>query len=50
MINVTEVREVFRVGKTIGYTFKDGEVSTATMDSIEEAVRTWEYLYKNIID
>lgn len=37
LINVSELREVFRVKDVIGYSFKDGEVSSAKMDSIEEA-------------
>ena len=38
LINSTELREVFRVGKTIGYAFKDGEISSAKMESEEEAM------------
>ena len=38
LINVSELREIFRIGKTIGYSFKEGEVSTATMASKEEAI------------
>lgn len=37
LINVSELREVFRIKDVIGYAFKDGEISSAKMDTEEDA-------------
>lgn len=37
LINTSELREVFRIKDVIGYAFKDGEISSAKMASVEEA-------------
>ena len=46
VINTEYVRELYRVGKVIGYTYIDGETSTASMDSIEDAKEAFEQIFK----
>lgn len=45
MINVAQIREIYRVKDMIGYTFLDGETSTAKMASVEEAEEAWKQIH-----
>ena len=37
VINMLEVREAYRLKKTVGWTYRDGMVSSATFATTEEA-------------
>jgi hypothetical protein len=44
LINVLEIREIYRTKDVIGYSFKDGEISIAKMGSEEEAIAAFRAL------
>ena len=44
LINLSNVREAFRINNTIGYTYRDGTTSSANMSSEEDAIAAFKQL------
>lgn len=44
LVKVSEIREIYRSKDIIGYSFRDGEISIAKMNSVEEAIAAFRAL------
>jgi len=44
LVKVSEIREIYRSKDIIGYSFIDGEISIAKMNSVEEAIAAFKAL------